>query len=237
MSLLLDFITYWHPKVALRYLPIVDEINRNYKNGDSILEVGSGSIGIAPYINRDVIGVDKNFVGKSHPKIKQVISDATNLPFTDKSFDYVVSTDVLEHIPRDKRKEAIYEWLRLAKKELILAFPEGKKSEIHDKELYEEFKKRDLNDYSEKFFKEHVEFGLPKADEVLSWIKNDDRVIDVKEKDNLNLSLRKFLMKGWMTNNFFVDLFFRKILLFFIPIMRLINNPPTYRKIIFIKIK
>lgn len=199
--------------------------------------MGSGSIGIAPYIGKQVIGVDKDFSGKECPLLKQVKGDGTNLSFADKSFDFVVSSDVLEHIPAQKREKAVLEWLRVAKKELILAFPEGEKSEIHDKELYEEFKKRGLSDYSENFFKEHLENGLPRIKNVIDWIKSSDRVEDVKIVDNLNLSLRKFLMAGWMTKNFLTDLFFRKILLFFIPVLRLFNNSPSYRKIVFIKLK
>lgn len=239
MQRILDVIKFWHPKVALRYLPIVDEINRNYKNGDSILEVGSGSIGIAPYINQDVIGVDKNFVGKSHPKLKQAISDAANLPFADKSFDYVVSADVLEHILPENRKTAVSEWLRVTKKELILAFPEGKEAEAQDEKLYAEFKKRGSVDPSEKFIKEHIENKLPRQEEVISqinkYLETNSLNADIKIIDNLNLNFRWFLMKGWVTKNFFIDLFFRKILLLFIPLMRLFNQKPVYRKIVMVK--
>jgi ubiquinone/menaquinone biosynthesis C-methylase UbiE len=232
-----NFLNYWHPKIALRYLPIADEINRSYRHGDSILEVGSGPIGIAPYIGKQVIGVDTDFSGKSFELLKEVKGDATNLQFADKSFDFVVSSDVLEHIPPNLREQAIYEWLRVAKKELILAFPEGKDSESHDKELYEEFKKRNMSDFAEKFFKEHLEYGLPRIENVINWIKSVERIKDVQVVDNLNISFRTFLMHGWMTNNVFVDIFFRKVLLFFIPLMRLINQKPVYRKIVFVKMK
>lgn len=235
---------YWHPKIALRYLPIVEEINTTYKEGDSILEIGSGSMGIAPYIDQQVIGVDKSFDGKNHPKLKQVVADATKLDFADRIFDYVVSSDTLEHIPPNLRQKAVNEWMRVTKKELILAFPEGKESEVQDKTLYGEFKKSGLSDYSEKFFKEHLAYGLPRVEEVTRWLKeyfeekgNKGNQEDIVIMNNLNLSLRKFLMHGWMTKNLFIDLFFRKILLFFIPVMRLFNQKPVYRKIIFVKFK
>jgi ubiquinone/menaquinone biosynthesis C-methylase UbiE len=249
MFRIFNFFYFWHPKIALRYLPIVDEINNSYENGDSILEVGSGPIGIAPYIGKQIIGVDTDFSGKECQLLKQVNGDATNLQFDDQSFDYVVSSDVLEHIPPTLREKAVTEWLRVAKKELILAFPEGENSEIHDRELYENFKKKGLSDFSEKFFKEHLEYGLPKIDEVTRWIKEypsshpegtqvtEGSSLEFQIINNLNLSLRRFLMSGWMTKNPLVDLFFRKILLFFIPILRLFNQKPVYRKIVFVKIK
>ncbi len=240
-SKLINIIKYWHPKVALRYLPIVEEIEKEFTNKNLILEIGSGAIGIAPYLNREVVGADRDFSGKECSILKQVVADALNLPFADKSFDFVIASDVLEHIPQEKRKKAIKEWLRVAKNELIIAFPEGIEAEKQDRELYEEFKKRKCLDCAEKFFQDHLKYGLPKVEEVIKWIKGfmGDKGIkgEIREIDNLNLRLRKFLMQGWMTKNFFVDFFFRKIMLFFIPILRLFNNQLTYRKIIFVKIK
>jgi len=235
------FLKFWHPSVSLRYLPIVSEINQNFQKGDTVLEVGSGTIGIAPYLNREVIGLDQHFEGKKFELLKQVIGDGMNLPFADKSFDFVVSADVLEHILPSDRQKAVFELLRVAKKELILAFPEGEAAERHDRELYEEFNKRKISDHAEDFFKEHLENGLPNVKEITGfieeWLGENDFKGEIRVIDNLNINLRKFLMNGWMTNNFLVNLFFRKILLFFIPILRFFNNKPTYRKIIFVKIK
>lgn len=255
--MLLNILKYWHPKVALRYLPMVEEIRRTevggqmadaggQKNRDTeryknnILEIGSGAIGIAPYLNRQVVGVDKKFEGKACPLLKQVIADAVSLPFADKSFDFVVSSDVLEHIVPADRKRVVAEWLRVTKQELILGFPEGKLSEKQDRKLYEEFKKSDRDDSAKKFFEEHLEYGLPRIDDVIKWIKEElkDRNIkgEIRVIDNLNLAWRAFLMGGWMTNNLFVDLFFRKIMLLAIPILKMFNQAPAYRKIIFVSI-
>ncbi len=252
ITLLVNFIKYWHPKVALRYLPIVEEIqehggNKGYK-GDwggeeinySVLEVGSGAIGIAPYLNQKVVGADRDFSDKECPLLKQVVADAASLPFTDRSFDFVVTVDVIEHIAPEKRQQAVSEWVRVAKHELIIAFPEGKEAESQDRELYEQFKKKNCHDFAEKFFEEHLEFGLPEIKEVIGWIKGVMGIKgiggEIRVKENLNLNLRKLLMRGWMTQNFFVDFFFRKIMLIFIPVLRLFNQKPTYRKIIFVRL-
>lgn len=238
--MLLNILKYWHPKIALRYLPMVEEIRRtDTGRQNNILEIGSGTMGIAPYINVPVVGVDRQFKGKTCLLLKQVVADALALPFADKSFDFVVASDVLEHILPADRKKAICEWLRVAKKELIIGFPEGGAAEEQDRELYAAFKKLGKADAAEKFFKEHLENKLPRMSEVKEIIRkysgNDNIKEDIKVVNNLNLDMRLFLMRGWMTKNFFVDIFFRKIMLLFIPVMQLFNQPPTYRKIIFVK--
>ncbi len=243
--MIINILKYWHPKIALRYLPMAEEIKKELTNSrineftNKVLEIGSGSIGIAPYLGLPVVGVDKEFKGKSCPLLKQVVADGLQLPFADKSFDYVVSSDVLEHIDPANRKQAIAEWLRVAKKELILGFPEGEISEKHDQIIYEMFKKKHLDDVAQVFFREHLKNGLPKIEDVKKNIEESmgewNREADITIQDNLNISLREFLMKGWMTKNLFVDFFFRKIMLLLIPILRLFNQKPVYRKIIFVK--
>lgn len=231
-----DFFCFWHPKLALRYLPVVKEITKDFKSGDSVLEIGSGAIGIVPYLQKSVIGLDKDFSGKSHPLLKEVKGDALSLPFAGKSFDFVISVDVLEHLKSQDRQHALAEWLRVTKKKLILLFPEGEKAEKQDRELFTRFKSKKCLDRAEVFFQEHLANGLPRIENVKTILegvlKEKKRHGKIAVSDNLNLVCRWFLMTGWMTNNFFVDLFFRKIMLFFIPVLRLFNQPPVYRKMV-----
>ena len=62
----------------------------------TILDIGCGD---QPYTDRlggaDYIGLDV----MSENKVVDVVGDATQLPFTNELFDYVVSTQVLEHLP------------------------------------------------------------------------------------------------------------------------------------------
>jgi len=60
----------------------------------------------------------------------RVIADGTSLPFKNKVFDYVVSSDVFEHIPEPKREAFIDEMIRTAKKKVIFTF-----SQVHSKIL------------------------------------------------------------------------------------------------------
>lgn len=227
----------WHPKIALRYLPIVEEINRIDEHG-SILEVGSGSLGIAPYIGREVTGIDRDFSGPEYSELKQVRGDAAKLPFVNDAYDFVVNVDVLEHIVPEKRQQVILESMRVAKRALFIAVPVGTKAEDQDKILAKKY--QDIYKKPFVFLTEHLTYGLPKENEMITMIKDASQKLDKKVRiltyGNLNLTVRYFLMWGWMTRYFLIDLLFRKIFLLFIPLLRRCNWQPTYRQLFFIYI-
>lgn len=223
----------WHPEVAIRYLPIVHEIKKTAFA--SILEVGSGGLGIAPYLGREITGIDSDFSGPKHPLLKMVQGTGENLPFGDKSFDIVISVDTLEHVLPKNRISVILEMVRVAKKEIIIAVPSGNRSQKQDKELSDKYKSKFGEEFH--FLKEHSEYGLPEEKEILTILT---KLIGPNEKTkilgNENLQLRKFLMSGWMTKNFFIDIFFRKILLFALPVLNFFEKEPYYRRIFFVTI-
>ena len=229
----------WHPQLALRYLPIVSWIKKQGLINSKILEVGSGSLGIGPYLNRPFTGVDINFFGPSWPKMKQVKGKAEKLPFPDSSFDVALSVDVLEHLPRANRPKAVAELFRVSTKAVIIAVPCGAQSQLQDRVLYQEYQAKFGKPFP--FLEEHLTYGLPKMSTVISWIKaaakSYRKDINTQEQGNRNLSLRLWLMHGWMTRSVPVNFFFRKILLLFLPILFLLaRKPPHYRQIYFVKI-
>lgn len=233
------FLSRWHPKIALRYLPIVDEIRRLGGEKYSVLEVGSGSLGIAPYLGKKVTGVDIDFSGPSFPLLQQVKADATVLPFASQSFDFVVCVDMLEHLAVDKRKKAIEELIRVAKRAIFMGVPTGRMAEKQDKQLSTEYKKKFGKPYP--YLEEQVSYGLPKKEEILGTIdriaKERNRPVTVVTRGNITIHLRYVLMRGWMTKNMIIDLIFRKLLLLFIPLLRLCNWEPTYRTLFFISFR
>lgn len=227
----------WHPEVALRYLPIVDAINKLGKD-ITILEIGSGGLGITPYLKRDVTGVDIDFQPPYHRFLKMIKASATNLPLKDSSFEIALCVDTLEHLSQTKRKKAISEMLRIARKKVIIALPCGKDSTNEDI-LLAEFSKK----HSGKilpFLQEHLKYRLPEKEEIIEMIESGankyNKEVKITIRGNESIFLHRFLLKGYMVNNFWVDFFFRKILLLAISIMRLFNKEPTYRKIFFVDI-
>ena len=227
----------WHPKIALRYLPIVEEIKK-INPPLNILEVGSGSLGISPYLGQNVTGVDVDFSGPTLPYLKQVIADASNLPFRDDEFEIVLSVDMLEHLSPSLRKKAIREMLRVGKKEVCLGVPSGREAEYQDKRLDQDYRR--IFGKSYRFLSEQTNYGLPTESGITQMIREAaagiGKTYDLRIEKNLNISVRYVLMKGWMTKNGIVDILFRKVFLLFIPLLKHCNWEPTYRKIFFVKL-
>ncbi len=232
----LSFFYRWHPEVALRYLPIISEINKFPGNQD-ILEIGSGGLGIAPYLRKPLTGVDLEFEPPYHPKLRKVKASALKLPFADSSFDIVLTADMLEHLPKSERQIALCEMLRVAKDRVIIAVPCGREAYQQDKKLDKEYQEKYHRRYH--FLEEHLKGntgeGLPEEEEIydtiLSSAKNLKKKIEIRILDNENLKLRQFLMRGWISDNIFANIFFRKILLLALPLMRTMNKKPVYRQI------
>lgn len=204
-----------------------------------ILEVGSGGLGIAPYLKMPVTGVDVEFKPPFHPLLTKVVSRAEKLDFTDKSFDFVISSDMLEHLPPSKREKAVFEMMRVSKSGIIIGVPCGPEASGHDEELRREYIRIHKREFP--FLKEQVEYGLPDITDIIRYInqagKKLGRKIKLEVVGNENMATRQFLMRGWMSSDFMVNVFFRKILLPFIPLFRLLERPPYYRQIFFVEIK
>jgi ubiquinone/menaquinone biosynthesis C-methylase UbiE len=99
--------------------------NFDLEGKEKVLEVGCGRGFYLKTLktiwpNLDITGIDINqkyldiarkFLGNSD--VKLINGDATRLPFKDNSFDRIIATEILEHIPDDKK--AIAEMYRVLK--------------------------------------------------------------------------------------------------------------------------
>lgn len=221
------FFDRWHPEVAIRYLPIVAEIKKfDYQ---TILEVGSGGLGVAPYLGQKVIGLDIKFIAPFYPLLEQKIGNGVKIPFLHKSFDVVISIDTLEHVSPKDRQKVIGEMVRVAKKEIIVAVPTGDQATVQDRELNNVYKK--INGKTFPFLDEQIGYGLPSEEEIKRAIGDN-----VTVEKNEPLGLRNFLMRGWMKPDFLSKIFYWKVLLLFIPLFKLFDHPPFYRTIFYKKL-
>jgi len=222
----------WDLTIALRYLPIVEDIRRSYQQGENILEVGSEIQGITPYLKMQVTGVDLDFdLTKKNQYLTPVKGSALDLPFKDSSFDYVLSVDMLEHIPEAKRKKAVEEMVRVTRKKIYLSFPCGLVAEKADISLHKYYLEKRGEAYP--FLKEHVELGLPDCHQVYEWLSsikgNDLRVFG-----NTSLWLWVMLLKFGLSGEKFKSSLYRRLLLL-LPILKYFNFGSTYRKLFILK--
>src|SRR5271155_5182490 len=109
---------------AARYYPILRALKQHsLLSTGSILEIGSGPAGLGTFRKVPFVGCDLSFSWTPEWPMTPVIASATDLPFGDNSFDAVVASDVLEHIPPELRATVISEALRVARKLVIFGFP------------------------------------------------------------------------------------------------------------------
>lgn len=228
----------WHPEVALRYLPIVTEIQKTADN-PRVLDVGSAGLGIAPYLRRSVTGVDIHFEPPFHPLLKRVEGSALDIPFGDQSFDIVISADTLEHMSPKERIKAIKEMIRVAEKKVIIAVPSGEAAFAQDQQLDEEYYRLHQKRYH--FLEEQIGYGLPEEKEIRDAIAEAGRSLkkelQMRVMGNESLALRQFLMRGWMSDNLLTNILHRKIFLLLLPLFTRTNAEPTYRKIFIISLQ
>src|SRR3989344_6143131 len=222
-----------HPEAALRYYPVVRAIRKLNLVDSKILEIGSGSLGIVPYLKREIDGVDIDFSGPQTKLLNKIKGSANNLPFTKNSYDVVISVDVLEHLNKENRADAIYENLRVAKHLAVIVAPVGELAQEQDKKLDEYFFKK----FSKRnqYLIEHVSNGLPKTEEVLVFIDKSLRKLNKKAKvesyPNLNLFVREILMRTWISKSKFFYYFYLKGFLLLLPILKLANFGNCYRRV------
>jgi len=127
--------------------------------GESVLDLG-GERGLARFAKGLEVR-DANIVGP----------DAVNDPgraFGDKSFDYAVSIDTLEHMPKEARGEHLRQLMRVARKRVVFCAPIGQP-------LQNDFQRRlleagTMDDASLQYVREHLDYGLPTPEEIESLL-------------------------------------------------------------------
>lgn len=121
------------PHHAVRYAPVVSRLRR-LPPGSRVLEVGSGVEGLGAFWPGAFVGVDLAFDGPRAPNLRAVIADGVRLPFADRTFDLVVSVDVLTELPSHVLGPVCAEMARVARREVLVLAVTGPDAEAFDRD-------------------------------------------------------------------------------------------------------
>ncbi|MGH9124773.1 MAG: methyltransferase domain-containing protein [Acidimicrobiales bacterium] len=91
-----------------------------------------------------------------------VQADLTMAPLADGAVDVVVSTDVLEHLPAGRRASFLAEAVRVARRQVFIAFPAGPEAAVAEALILRSKSRRNFR----AALQEHARFGLPQLGEV-----------------------------------------------------------------------
>ena len=180
-----------------RYSLVKKIIERNrHQEHYSILEVGSGAHhNLADFLTNDNI----TFLDIALPEEvltdpRFMIGDATDLPFDDASYDFIIGLDVLEHIPTEKRTAFFREAMRVSREGIILTFPHAHITEDVDDSNLREFYKLMTNNYP-VWVDEHIDCSLPSWQYAVEEIRRIDSTVSVHHLFQSNRMLMYCLLR------------------------------------------
>lgn len=153
---------------------ILDILYGRNEKSIKLIDVGGGSqyMPLAldnSKINYDLTSLDmvprpQNF------KKKYIVGDATDMPLKDCSFDTAISTDVLEHIPDDKKLKFVQECLRVASDFVVISAPFDGPVVNEAEELTNNFNKKIFNQ-GQEWLEDHFKNHKPKKDDITKFIE------------------------------------------------------------------
>jgi hypothetical protein len=168
-----------------------------------------------------------------------VLGTATALPFKDRSIEIIVSCDMLEHIPQADRPLVLSEMIRVARRQIIVAAPCGRLARQAEEDVARIY--REKTNEGHLWLREHLEYGLPEADELEALIRSlaQGRGIRarIRVQNNTNLKIWKWLFAQYFGAGPRKARLIRYYFLALLPLLRHIHWGEPYRRIFFVDLE
>lgn len=159
-----------------RFISLASEIVSRAGTSDvSVLDVGGGDGALASFIPEASYCL-------AEPVVNGI--SGTDLPFPDRSFDFVVSCHVLEHIPIDERAAFLDQLVSKAKRGVILLNP----CQV-DGTFVEERIQLVLDITKAPWAREHLDCTLPRVEDIKNYARDKGLEICVKPNGTMTTSM------------------------------------------------
>ena len=225
---------HWAADTAMRYLPVARFLGRHLRGGERVLEVGGGDYGLSPYWPGAFVLTDLRLFRKPE-RLPKVEASTLGLPFPDGSFDWVVSIDMLEHVPPALRGSAIRELCRVARRRVVLGFPAGEAAARLDRALHERFAL--CRTAPAAFLAEHVAHSLPDPEEseksLRAALGGGNGAVDVRRQTNGPIWLTRWLLEVQFKSGFLWSALNYGVFVVLSPLFSLLRPRRAYRTLIF----
>lgn len=228
----------WDLDSALRYEKAVSLVKR--LKPQTVVEVGSGNWGISFYAKYPCFAVDVAFDESAKPPLqRRILASGTQLPFSNASTDFVISTDMLEHVPANQRLLVINEMFRIVKPEglVYIAVPVGEQSSQADRRVNAAFHSRKGKPHP--MLRDHIAHGLPSRGELIRQVRAEAKKLgwSVAVEENTPISLWEWNLMWFGVERWVPGLrhFQRMILQPLYPALRRIKSADNYRIVLIAK--
>lgn len=143
------------------------------KETHTILEVGSGNhANLEKFLPKDNIKYLDTVLSEENKKnSKFVLGDITEIDLEEDSFDFIISLDVLEHIPASKRDIFLSKISKAVKYGVIISVPTGHVENIYNDKLLDAVFKS-IGKEPPIWVHEHEEHGLPSEKDIIDKLES-----------------------------------------------------------------
>ncbi|WP_061995207.1 MerR family transcriptional regulator [Clostridium sp. ATCC 25772] len=175
-------------KIYKNYNLILDKVynlaSKNNKKGLKFLEIGVGTGNLSSKFlknNCDIVGIDQSremlrIAKKKYPKLKVRLGEFLKIPYSDKSFDIIVSTYAFHHLNENEKVIAIEEMIRVLKNDGKIIIGDLMFKDVDDKRfIFKSLTKGQIEEVEDEYYSniDFLKMEFRRFDKNLSYERID----------------------------------------------------------------